>query len=88
MKITSITNAYDIYVNKPAISRKKTIADEKKDDLNVSNKAREFQSVLRTVANSSDIREDKVASIKNQITNGTYNINAENVADKIISKLY
>ncbi len=87
MKISSVSGVYDVYRSKPAVSGKKSTGGSKKDDLKVSDKAKEFQVALKSALSSADIREDKIESIKERIENGTYNISAEDIADKIISHM-
>lgn len=87
MKISNIGNAYGIYNKKPAVSRKKTSVDETYDNFNVSDEARDFQTVLKAVSSTPEIREDKVNAIKKQIDNGTYNVSAEDIAEKMASWL-
>lgn len=88
MKISNISNAYDIYTKKPAVSGKKNKLSVKKDDLNVSDEAREFQNVFKAVSSTPDIREDKINRIKDKIESGNYNINSEDIADKMLSKWF
>lgn len=87
MKITNISAAYDIYKSKPAISGKKTETGKKKDNLKVSDQARDFQLVYKAVVNSSDIREDRITDLKSKIDNGAYKVDTESIADKILSRL-
>ncbi len=87
MKISNISQIYKTYEAKPAVSGKKVTSGEKKDKLNVSDKAREFQLALSAALNSPSIRDEKVNNIQNQINNNSYNVSAEDVADKILSYL-
>lgn len=88
MKISNILTSYKVYDQKPAVSGKKAQPQKEKDNFNVSNEAREFQTVFKAVASSPDVRMDKVNSLKKSIDNGTYNVDAEKIADKIISKYF
>ncbi len=84
MKISNISQIYKTYEAKPAVSGKKIKSGEKKDKLNVSNEAREFQIAFKAALSSPTIREDKVNDIKNRIENNSYNVSAEDIADKIM----
>ncbi len=85
MKISNISQVYKTYEAKPAVSGKKVTGGEKKDKLNVSDKAREFQLALSAALSSPSVREEKVNNIQSQIENNSYNVSAEDVADKILS---
>lgn len=47
---------------------------------------KDFIKALEVARGVSDIREDKVADIKERIKNGTYNVSAEDVARKILQR--
>lgn len=52
--------------------------------VSVSNAARELEQASRKEA-SSDINMDKVKAVREAIDNGTYQVNAEAIADKLLS---
>lgn len=85
MKISSISQLYQIYEAKSVAPGKKSVSESKKDNVNVSEQAKEFQTALKAAMSSPSVREDKVNDIKNRIDNGSYNISAEDIADKITS---
>lgn len=88
MKISNISAAYEIYKsNKPAVSGKKEIPGAGKDEFKVSDKAREMQFTMKAVSSAPDIREDRVAELAKQINEGSYNIDTNSIADKILSNL-
>lgn len=87
MKISSISQIYKTYEAKPVTANKKVASANKKDKLNVSDKAKEFQVALKAAMSAPTIREDKVNEIKDKINNNSYNVSAEDIADKIISYL-
>ena len=86
MKITNLFNATNLY-NKNIKNDKKIEKQEKKNDtFVVSNQARDFQTVLRAVANSPDVREEKVNNILDKMKNESYNVSTEDIAKKLLSK--
>lgn len=87
MKVLNVGSAYNIYANKPAVSRMKAKTGEKKDDFNVSAQARDFQTAYKAAMNAPDVREDRISAIKEQMDKGTYNVSADDVAEKILSQL-
>ena len=86
MKITNLFNATNLY-NKNIKNDKKIEKQEKKNDtFVVSNQARDFQTVLKAVANSPDVREEKVNNILDKMKNESYNVSSEDIAKKLLSK--
>lgn len=60
-----------------------------RDELVLSNNVRNFSSSLQAIRTSAeDVREDKVAFFKEQIENGTYQINAQGIAEKMMTMRY
>ena len=57
----------------------------KDDSIDISTKAKEIQQLEKTVQDKSDIRQEKVNQIKNAINQGTYEIDSEKVAEKILN---
>lgn len=85
MKISNISQIYKTYEAKPAAYEKKSQVKGKKDKVDVSGQAKEFQTALKAALSAPSVREDKVNDIKSRIENGSYNVSAEDVASKIIS---
>ncbi len=57
---------------------------EKADTVKISEEAREFQETQKVMENIPDVRVEKVAKIKNQIENGTYEIKSGKIAEKMV----
>ena len=86
MKVTNVLGSYGIYTNKPAVSGKKIKNAEKKDDVAISKNGRDFHFSFKALLSADDIRDDKVAQIKDKIDSGNYSVSAEDIADKILSQ--
>jgi negative regulator of flagellin synthesis FlgM len=56
----------------------------KADTVALSNAAKNIQEAQKQLEAVPDVREDKVAQLKEQIENGTYEIDAEKIADKML----
>ena len=84
MRITRSPNVNEIY--KPSVINKPQILSraEEKDSVTISERGKEFQTALKAVMNTPDIREDKVNRIKNDIDSGNYNVSAEEIASKMV----
>lgn len=59
------------------------IQPAEKDKISMSREALLLTEALRAAQNAPDVRTDKVASLKSAIENGTYNINARLIAERI-----
>ena len=58
----------------------------KTDTVVISDAAKRIQEIRSQLDEIPDVREEKVAHLKNQIENGTYQINADKIAEKIIKE--
>jgi len=56
----------------------------KEDNVILSPKAREIQEAKKLLNALPDIRDEKVAQIKKQIENGTYQIDGERIATRMV----
>ena len=56
------------------------------DQLSISQLGRDYQIAKQAVAGASDIREDRVAQLKERIANGSYNVDTEDFANKLLEK--
>ncbi|WP_250278448.1 flagellar biosynthesis anti-sigma factor FlgM [[Clostridium] colinum] len=86
MKISNLFNTTNIY-NKTIKNDKKVEKTKKdKDTFVVSDKAKDFQTVLKAVSNSPDVRQDKIDKIKSQIEEKSYNVSTEDIVEKLFSR--
>jgi len=58
----------------------------KADTVVISDAAKRVQEARSQLDDIPDVREDKVSQLRSQIQNGTYEINAEKIADKMIKE--
>jgi len=56
------------------------------DKVILSPKAQEIRDIIKVLDKVPDIREEKVAEIKSKIENGTYTIDGEKIAFKMIEE--
>ena len=83
----------DAYVNQVHDKDKAGASDSrpekttaKTDTVVISESAKRVQEVRKQLDAIPDIREEKVAQLKEQVENGTYQVNAEKVAEKMIKE--
>ncbi|KNF09660.1 negative regulator of flagellin synthesis, anti-sigma-28 factor FlgM [Gottschalkia purinilytica] len=62
----------------------KNQAPKRRDELNLSSHAKEYQVAMNALKDVPDIRKEKVEEIKKQIQMGTYEIDS----DKIVEKMF
>ena len=88
MRIESYSQIQQLYNNsKPVNVNTAQNSVSFKDKLNISNAGKDLQVAKAAVGAVPDVRESKVASLKEAIKNGTYNVSGEEFADKIMDKL-
>ena len=58
----------------------------KADTVIISDAAKRVQEVRRQLDDIPDVREEKVLQLRSQIQNGTYEINADKIAGKMIKE--
>ena len=56
------------------------------DQLQISKTGQDYQIAKQAVAGTSDIREDMVAQMKERVANGSYNVDTEDFASKLLEK--
>jgi negative regulator of flagellin synthesis FlgM len=58
---------------------------EREDQVRISDRAKEFQLLSELVAQTPDVRADKVEKLQAALKSGAYNVRGEQVADKVIA---
>ena len=96
MEITNKSQAIsiDAYVKQVQAQPKTDPAGEKADQpqglktdtVVISDAAKRIQEAQKQIQAIPDVRAEKVAEIKSQIANGTYQINADQIAGKMIKE--
>jgi len=84
----NVNKAMQIYNNKATgkVNNSKGV-EVPKDELQLSNKAKEYQTAMKAFKNLPEVREELVNDLKNQIKQGSYNVTGEEIADKIIESV-
>ncbi|MCR5272547.1 MAG: flagellar biosynthesis anti-sigma factor FlgM [Lachnospiraceae bacterium] len=87
MRIDTLSQVAQIYglnkANKTGNVAKTTGA---RDEVHISQAGRDYQVAKQAVAAASDIREDKVATLKTSIESGNYSVDAGDFASKLLEK--
>lgn len=75
-------------INAPANTTETVETERTQDDrVSLSDASRELQTAKDSVAAAPDIREEKVAAVKQAVENGTYEIDPGKIADKMIGSI-
>lgn len=88
MRINKIDNVFQVYNKNSGIKKVKTekVAKET-DQIKISEKAIEFQFALQKIKGVEEMRISKVEEVKSQIKAGTYEIDGNKIAEKILKDI-
>lgn len=85
MRIESYSQVQQVYDTKTSSGKVEAVKPVvSSDQLDISNMGKNIQSTKQVVENVPDVREDLVASLKERMENGTYQVSPESFADKLI----
>jgi negative regulator of flagellin synthesis FlgM len=91
MKITSnpsnnIAKLYQTQQNQYSKTEKQVgSGSAESDSLQLSDQAKKIHELITSTKDLPDVREEKIAQIKNEIANKTYSVTAEQLAAKMLS---
>jgi negative regulator of flagellin synthesis FlgM len=75
-------------INSPAKTTEAVETERPQDDrVSLSDASRELQAAKDAVAAAPDVREEKVAEIKQSVVTGNYEIDPGNIAEKMIGSM-
>lgn len=86
MKINGIHNIYEAYQSQISSSVEKAKKVSEKDQVSLSNNAKDFSSIYKMLSEVPEVRTHKVEQIKEAMKSGNYNVSSEQVAEKILSQ--
>ncbi|MDF2944205.1 MAG: hypothetical protein K0S01_3063 [Herbinix sp.] len=88
MRIDAFNKVSELYKSSSAKSTAKVKSGSFSDKLEISQTGKDYQVAKQIVARTPDIRETKVNDIKQRMEAGVYNINIEDVADKLVDNYF
>lgn len=88
MRVEAYNKVTQIYQTNATNKITKTSSVKAKDQVEISRMGKDYQIAKQAVANATDIRQDKVNEIKKRMESGTYNMNAEEVANKLVDSYF
>lgn len=86
MRIEAYTQIQQVYNSNKSTRNDNVKKASFADAVEISSIGKDIQTAKQAVANAPDVREDLVASIKEQMQAGTYSVSAEQLANKLLSK--
>ncbi|NLJ95900.1 MAG: flagellar biosynthesis anti-sigma factor FlgM [Clostridiales bacterium] len=88
MRIDAFNKVSQVYNANKVNKIKKTTGNSFSDKLEISQVGQDYRVAKNIVRQTPDIREDKVADIKKRMESGTYNVNMQEVADKLVNRYF
>ena len=83
MRIDAFNRVQQLYGKTSTSNLKKEKVRNFSDQLEISNMGKDIHVAKQAVKNSPDVREDVMASIKERLNAGTYQVNTDEFADKL-----
>ncbi len=87
MKINKADNVFGVFFNKKINKVDKNTKEKRKDRLEVSDKAKDFQVAMDKIKDLPDIRKEKVERLKKEVQAGTYNVEGRRIAEKMMESI-
>ena len=88
MRIDAFNQVSQLYRSNGTKKINKTGTTMATDKVEISQIGKDFQIAKQAVSQVSDIREDRVSAIREQMASGTYNVSMEDVADKLLGSYF
>ena len=88
MRIDAFNKVSKLYQTNNIKSTKSVKGSSFSDKLEISQTGKDYQIAKSALKSVPDVREERVREIKERIASGTYNVNAEEVADKLIENYF
>ena len=86
MRIDAYNQIAQVYKTTSAAKLQKTEnARHGRDEVQISSFGRDYQIAKQAVAETSDIREDKVSQLKNKMSTGSYSVDTGDFAEKLLA---
>lgn len=86
MRVEAYNQVHQLYQTNKVSKAKQTGSVSRTEQLQFSNLGRDIGTAQAAISATPDIREDMVASIKSRIQNGTYSVDTETFAEKLMQK--
>lgn len=81
-----MSRVYEAYQTQATTAVKKAEPVTRKDQVALSSEAKDFVAIQKMLSDVPEVRQDKINDIKARMASGSYNVKAEEVAEKIVSQ--
>lgn len=88
MRVDAINHVSQLYQSTKTKSVDRSKEVSKRDAYEISQSAKDYQVAKNAIAESSDVREDRVAEMKEALASGTYNVSSQEIAEKMVSSYF
>ena len=88
MRIEAYSKVQQLYQTNKTTKSDKITKHSFSDQFEISSTGKDLQTAKQAMASTPDIRESKIAQLKNAIQGGTYQVNEENFAAKLYERYY
>lgn len=88
MRIDAYNKVSQLYNTNKVKKATKLGGESFSDKLEISQKGKDYRIAKQIVAQTPDVREDKINDIKNRINSGTYNVDMTEVAEKVVNRYF
>ncbi len=88
MRIDAYSQVSQIYQANKLKKTVKTSETRAKDQYQISRSGKDYQIAKQALSEVPDVREDKVAALKEAFASGTYNVSSQEIAESMVSKFY
>lgn len=88
MKVNKTDNIMKVYNN---MSSNKVNANKnklEKDNVNLSERAKDYQFAMEKIKEVPDIRIDKVKDLKEKVQSGNYNVEGKKIVEKMFENIH
>ena len=87
MRIDAYNQVAQLYgIQKNLKTQKAQNAAGPRDQVSISQAGRDYQVAKSAVSEASDIREDRVAQLKESVNSGNYNVDMDDFANRLLEK--
>ncbi|MCR5829779.1 MAG: flagellar biosynthesis anti-sigma factor FlgM [Lachnospiraceae bacterium] len=84
MRIDAMNQVSQLYSSRATKKTDRASGLSFSDSLEISRTGKDMQVAKAAVAAAPDVREDRIAAIKQAIANGTYSVSDEDLANKLL----
>ncbi|SFR59034.1 anti-sigma-28 factor, FlgM family [Anaeromicropila populeti] len=88
MRIDTLQKVSQAYSSSAAKASSKPDVKGAQDYIQISQLGKDLQTAKKAIAESADIRYEKVEEIKSRMKSGTYDVSAKEIADKIAESYF